>query len=568
MPESPAQTSKPLVVNTLVRSAFDRVKEVYLRLEPPGHDTWNPIHDDVELWHRVRLLLESCHVLRQLSRPLNELRVLDAGCGVGRSTRLLIDLGAKPSHIVAIDLRPAALVIARACNPAVDWRSIDSLDEWPSERFDLAVQCTVFSSIPTEAARVATAELMEQSVGDDGHILWWDSRTANDFAGGDGIDPRRYFGSRELICLREVALLPSLEEALRPLRGLRPLATCLLAPLGHRRTHCIALFGPRRQGLPAETAPSADAAPESVADGNTLLRSLPLQSAQDAGLSLGAWEVFQHRPLLETYAKFYGHEVIEVDGILVVIKKLPMLGAIRAQVYSPEAAVGTDWPRRLQQLPVGELVVMTNEPAGAGWPLSNEDDLVSMVIDLRGDEGALLGRFEKRAHHAMRRGERGGLSIHRSTSSEELAAVHSIVHRKSAGGVNFPLVPLGLLQVLLSLGQGTLYVARLEGRVVGGCVVLRHRYAHALVSGFDAEAADRLPSTLMYVEIMRHEQAQGMPFLDFGPHNAQAHRGLVLAKRTFGPLIIPAYRYERPGVGWRPKVLVLAARTRRLLRTD
>ncbi|OGB06164.1 MAG: hypothetical protein A3E25_16360 [Burkholderiales bacterium RIFCSPHIGHO2_12_FULL_69_20] len=545
------------------------MKQAYLRLEPPGQDTWNPIHDEAELWHRARLLLEACRLLGKLPHPLQQLRVLDVGCGVGRSSRMLVDLGVLPHQLVATDLRPDALAQARASNPAVDWRLISGLADWPAEAFDLVVQCTVFSSLPGAEARRATAALMSRSAGADGHIFWWDSRRANDFAGSDPLDPRVLFSDHELLAYKTVPMLPTMDEALRPLRGLRSLASAALRPMSHRRTHCVALFGPRRRAQVAMPAGLLQQAPPpAVAHGTDkdLLRDLPLQPAVAAGLALGAWEVFQHRPLLEVYARHYGHRVIDADGVLVVVKQLPLVGAMRAQVYSPEAGAGADWSRRLERLSVGELVVMSNLPAAASWQPACPDELVSMVIDLRGDEQTMWARFEQRARTAARKGERAGVEIVPTNRPDDMAEFHAVVERLSAGGTRFPVPALGLVQALIGAGHGTLYLARLGKVVLGGCVVLRHRYAHALLSGFDAAACGGLPSTHLYVQVMLHEQARGIPFLDFGPHNVRAHAHLVLAKRAFKPLIVPAYRYERPGIGWRPKALALAMKLRALRR--
>ena len=158
---------------------FDQLRTAYASFEPEGADTWNPLRNDVELWHRVRLLLELTAALRLLSIPPGELRVLDVGCGVGRSSRLLVELGVLPENILAIDLRPEALALARQLNPAIRYRAIADWGDWPVETFDLCLQCTAFSSLAGEAARVRTAGLMERSVGPDGHIFWWDIIRAN-----------------------------------------------------------------------------------------------------------------------------------------------------------------------------------------------------------------------------------------------------------------------------------------------------------------------------------------------------------------------------------------------------
>jgi SAM-dependent methyltransferase len=220
------------------------LREVYSKREPGDTDAWSPLHSDLELWHPVRLLIEACWSLRQIPKPLERIRVLDVGCGVGRSSRLLVDLGIKPNHVLGIDFRESAIAYAQQVNPAIRFRCISDLEDWPNEEFDLAVQCTVFSSIPSVSLRRQTATLMERSIGKMGYIFWWDGLRANDFAGGDNLDPTELFLHRKLISFRKVALQPDVQYCFRPLRGLAPWLSFILSPFGHRPTHAIALFGP------------------------------------------------------------------------------------------------------------------------------------------------------------------------------------------------------------------------------------------------------------------------------------------------------------------------------------
>lgn len=220
------------------------IREIYAKLEPPGCDTWSPLHSNLELWHRARLMVEACHALRRIPKPIDAIKALDVGCGVGRSSRLLVDLGVKPENLLGIDFRESAIAFARQQNTAIRFRSVSGLDDWPDETFDLVVQCTVFSSIPSPSFRVQTAALMERSVGKDGYVLWWDLLKANPFAGGDPLNPIDLFGTRELLYSRRVPLQPQVEESLRLLRGLSRLLTFLVNRCGHEPTHMMALFGP------------------------------------------------------------------------------------------------------------------------------------------------------------------------------------------------------------------------------------------------------------------------------------------------------------------------------------
>lgn len=224
---------------------IDTLRSVYGRLEPTGTDAWNPLQrGSFELWHRARLLLEATAALRLLPGDSAQLRVLDVGSGVGRSTRLLVELGFRPENLLAIDFRADALELARSLNPSIRYQALRSLDDWPNETFDLCVQCTAFSSLPGPETREMAARHMSHSVGSTGHIYWWDGIRANEFAGGDELQPARMFKNRTVRHSQRVSLYPTFAEAALSLpRGSGP-ASRLLQWLPSRRTHESILFGP------------------------------------------------------------------------------------------------------------------------------------------------------------------------------------------------------------------------------------------------------------------------------------------------------------------------------------
>ena len=231
-------------MQVIEQSEIEAIRRVYSKREPPGCDAWSPLDNEVELHHRIRLTLEACRALRTITKPTNDLMVLDVGCGVGRSGRMFVELGVVPGNILGIDIRESAIEFARRINPAIRYKALRDLADWPSQRFDLCVQCTVFSSIPGTELRQTTAKLMEQSVGREGYIFWWDILNANGFAGGDRLDPFRFFPNRKVLYSREVSLLPELSDAIRSLRGIGRVLSALLRPCGHEATHIVALFGP------------------------------------------------------------------------------------------------------------------------------------------------------------------------------------------------------------------------------------------------------------------------------------------------------------------------------------
>jgi SAM-dependent methyltransferase len=235
-------------VNTGEEEALATIRKFYTRAEPAGTEGWSPLQFDQEMWHRIRLVIELCRCLRLIPDPIAKLRVLDVGCGAGRSSRLLVDLGVEPQNLVAIDFRETAIATAMHKNPAIRFQHIASLAEWPRERFDLVLQSTAFSSLPGLKLREATAYLMGESACEGGYIFWWDLLRANDFAGGEILDPKSLFPRFQLLRERRVALYTDLSDSLRRLRGIGNWISSVLGPfVGHRPTHLSALLRDMRR---------------------------------------------------------------------------------------------------------------------------------------------------------------------------------------------------------------------------------------------------------------------------------------------------------------------------------
>jgi 2-polyprenyl-3-methyl-5-hydroxy-6-metoxy-1,4-benzoquinol methylase len=171
---------------------YEDLIEQYKQLEPEGKDTWSPIYSDMELFHRMALMEQMCKAFRLINN-LNKLTVLDIGCGVGRSTRQIIDLNIMPENLTAIDLRSEAIEMAQKLNPAASYKVINSIDDIKNiGKFDLVIMCTLLSSL-TEAQRKEILLSVKNCLKENAYLFLWDGIRANKFAGGDIINISSYF---------------------------------------------------------------------------------------------------------------------------------------------------------------------------------------------------------------------------------------------------------------------------------------------------------------------------------------------------------------------------------------
>jgi len=225
---------------------FSAVVETYSHLEPDGTDTWNPLRTDRELLHRLRLYEELCLALRIRADDIQRLRVLDVGCGSGRSTRVYLDFGLAPGQLTGVDLRPGAIEVARGGHPDITYLSYDG-ETLPIESasVDWVSVCTVMSSIPGHVARRHLADEIDRVMAPDAHVFYWDRERAKRFAGGDRLDPVDLFSSLSVVS-DEVVRIEGRLDRYFPGRVLRRTLLPVAERLATPRTHRACVFGKPR----------------------------------------------------------------------------------------------------------------------------------------------------------------------------------------------------------------------------------------------------------------------------------------------------------------------------------
>ena len=191
-------------------------------------------------------LLRRTHLL-----PLSNKQILEIGCGAGGVLQDLISLGANASLLTGVDLISDRIELARRSLRAVDLRVADGRDlPFPSERFDLVVAFTTFSSILNLDVAGQVAQEVRRVLKPGGAVLWYDLRVNNPRnANVCGRTRHQVLSLFPHFCgtWRSLTLLPPLA---RRLGATAPFSYPCIARIPFLRTHWMAVLQ-----KPTEPAP-------------------------------------------------------------------------------------------------------------------------------------------------------------------------------------------------------------------------------------------------------------------------------------------------------------------------
>jgi ubiquinone/menaquinone biosynthesis C-methylase UbiE len=189
---------------------------------------------------RERVMLDLLR--RHGAFPLADKRILDVGCGAGKTLLRFLQYGARPENLFGIDLRQDEINVARDLAPHLHFEARDARQlPFEDETMDLVLAFTLFSAIQSSSIREAVAREMLRVLRRSGAVV------VHDFWTTGRVNPdNRPLRRRELnhlfpgcrVQARRVTLAPPLARRLAP----RSWFVCeMLVKVPFLRTHWFAL---------------------------------------------------------------------------------------------------------------------------------------------------------------------------------------------------------------------------------------------------------------------------------------------------------------------------------------
>jgi SAM-dependent methyltransferase len=228
---------------TASRSEADAVVERYRRRE--AGDLYSMLRPEVMLSSQERQRGLLSLLRRHAPAPLQTLRVLEVGCGMGGNLVELIQLGFDPSNLVGAELLPDRAETARQRLPAhlkiYDGDAL-GLDIEPAS-FDIVYVSVVFSSLLDDAFQKRLATTMWRWVRPGGAVLWYDfiyDNPANKDVRGVSLRRVRSLFPQGEVFTKRVTLAPPIS---RRVCRVHPFAYHLFNCISMLRTHVLCWIG-------------------------------------------------------------------------------------------------------------------------------------------------------------------------------------------------------------------------------------------------------------------------------------------------------------------------------------
>lgn len=155
-----------------------------------------------------------------------------------------------------------------------------------------------------------------------------------------------------------------------------------------------------------------------------------------------------------------------------------------------------------------------------------------------------------RKRNDIRRLTRKGVAIERSRDPADIAAVYALYRRRMESWDRRPglVYPLALYRAMVAAGSDAvrLYIARFEGRLIGGTFVVRHNGIVHYNAGYFDDGARRLrPNVLIQERIIRDAIEAGYRCYDFLP--SAGLENVAAFKESFGGVATAFPRWEQVG---------------------
>ena len=222
------------------RNELARIRAAYSRRKDQSRYSLSDPANYLAAQEREKEILSA--LTREGCLPLDNLKILEIGCGTGYWLREFVRWGARPENITGIDLLPERIAEATTLCPSQITLKCQNAAQlnYSKDTFDLVFQSTVFTSIFSQHMKSQIAREMLRVLRPTGMILWYDFTVNNPWNADVRGMPRREITQLFPGCRFEFRKLTLAPPIGRPLARVSTLLYRTLSALKIFDTHCLA----------------------------------------------------------------------------------------------------------------------------------------------------------------------------------------------------------------------------------------------------------------------------------------------------------------------------------------
>jgi peptidoglycan pentaglycine glycine transferase (the first glycine) len=139
----------------------------------------------------------------------------------------------------------------------------------------------------------------------------------------------------------------------------------------------------------------------------------------------------------------------------------------------------------------------------------------TLLVDLSGDEDAILGRMKQKTRYNIRLAQKKGVMVHPSDDLDTFHQLMQVTGQRDAFGVHSMDYYRRAYELFHPLGECELFLAELEGEALGGLMVFaRGPRAWYLYGASSDKRREAMPTYLLQWEAMRWARGRGCTSYD------------------------------------------------------
>lgn len=165
---------------SVVNERYNRENLIDSYNEDCAYSLLNPIgfYSQIKIDEIIRAFLKE--VMKQTHKSINDIKILDVGCGKGGWTRTVLEYIGNPNNVTGMEFSRTRLEHCKEMNPAIDyfWGDITQPIKFKDncqKSFDGIICADVLMHIRQEADLIRALENMGDVLSNDGIILWYDN---------------------------------------------------------------------------------------------------------------------------------------------------------------------------------------------------------------------------------------------------------------------------------------------------------------------------------------------------------------------------------------------------------